>query len=150
MDAPFWGDPAPQAPVGSTDQLWEYEVVEVFVAGEAQERGIPYLEMEFSPHGHFLLLRFFAPRQREMIHLPCHFRALQEGTRWKGEAQIEERFFPPQPWHWNAYAIHSSPTQRIYCAAAPVKGEKPDFHQPTAFLPLRLDGATISREGVAS
>ena len=43
IKAPLYNDPpAPASPPGATDQLWDYEVVELFLMG-AEER---YLEVE--------------------------------------------------------------------------------------------------------
>ena len=53
VDAPFYGDPRPSGPPGPTDGLWNYEVVEIFIAGVGPE----YLEIELGPHGHHLVLQ---------------------------------------------------------------------------------------------
>ena len=52
IDAPFHHDPAPGSSAGSTDALWRHEVVELMLLG-SDER---YLEVELSPHGHYLVL----------------------------------------------------------------------------------------------
>ena len=48
VEAPFYGDPAPSPSPGSTWELWNFEVVELFVLGRSEER---YLEVELGPHG---------------------------------------------------------------------------------------------------
>ena len=53
VQAPFYGDPsAPRVPVGPTDNLWEYEVVELFILGPDEQ----YTEIELAPAGHHLVL----------------------------------------------------------------------------------------------
>ena len=34
MDAPYFDDPAPTDPIGTTWALWNYEVVELFLVGD--------------------------------------------------------------------------------------------------------------------
>lgn len=63
--APFFNDPLPPTPPGSTEGLWNFEVVEVFVARDDDDpNASPYLELEFGPHGHYLALTFSARRQQ--------------------------------------------------------------------------------------
>lgn len=59
IDAPFYGDKSPSGALGSTDQLWEYEVVELFLLGEDSQ----YLEIELGPHGHYLVLQLKSIRR---------------------------------------------------------------------------------------
>lgn len=47
VDAPFYNDPPLLSPPGSTPNLWDYEVVEVFFLGEDEK----YLEVELAPKG---------------------------------------------------------------------------------------------------
>lgn len=136
FSAPFYNDPPPSAPQGSTPQLWEHEVVEVFVAGSPTQDGWPYLELEFGPHGHYLLLQLSAVRKLKEQGFPCTYKARLQGQRWQGYAQVPRTLFPPQPWTWNAYAIHGSNQTRQYLAAFPTPGTQPDFHQPACFRPL--------------
>ncbi len=75
VDAPFHGDPAPPGPPTSTDGLWEYEVVEVMFA-DGSDR---YLEIELSPHGHWLCL-----------HLEGVRRVVSSGHRVDHNAQIAD------------------------------------------------------------
>src|SRR5687768_18590447 len=44
IDAPYYGDPAPAGPPGSTPRLWEHEVVELFVAGPGPADAVPRSE----------------------------------------------------------------------------------------------------------
>lgn len=137
VDAPFYNDPPPVGPVGSLDGLWNHEVVELFVAGPVDEEGkIPYLEVELSPHGHFLVIQLHGIRQRQRVLESLLFDADIRGERWEGRADIPWEWLPPGPHRCNAYAIHGLPAQRIYSAMQPVPGEQPDFHRLQHFVPM--------------
>ena len=129
--APFYADPAPPSPPGSTWGLWEYEVVELFVLG-ADER---YTEIELSPHGHFLVLTLHGERQFDKRELPLHFQATVTGDQWVGRAILDAEWLPPDPRALNAFAIHGIGSERTYLALSPPGGPQPDFHQLHAFLP---------------
>ena len=57
--APFLGNQPPDAPRGRLWGLWEYEVLELFIAGANDE----YLELEFGPFEHHLALYFKGERK---------------------------------------------------------------------------------------
>ena len=130
--APFVNDPAPLAPPGPVDQLWEYEVVELFVVGHDGA----YTELELGPWGHHLLLQLSGVRQVVARGLPVVFEARRAGDRWAGRARVERALFPPRPVSVNAYRIHGVGAARRYEAHAPVPGEAPDFHRLGCFRPL--------------
>jgi hypothetical protein len=116
------------------DGLWEYEVVELFIAGHNGE----YVELELGPHGHSLLLRFAGVRQRARTGVPpttTHLWGRVDGVvpAWWAEAVIPAAWLPPQPWRANAFAIHGNADQRRYLLAHRLPGVQPDFHQPQLF-----------------
>jgi RimJ/RimL family protein N-acetyltransferase len=125
IDAPFHDDPAPQAPVGSTPRLWEHEVVEVMWLGEDER----YLEVELSPHGHYLNLVLEGVRQVVHQGMVMHYEAIIEGKRWRGRARIPTGWLPPGCDRLNAYAIHGRGSMRRYLSWRPPGGEAPDFHR---------------------
>lgn len=129
VDAPFHNDPAPKTPKGSTDGLWEYEVVELFLLGES----LRYLEIELGPHGHYFVLELRGQRRIERKHLPIDYRAEIVGARWHGKAQMPGSYLPLALRGVNAYAIHGQGANRRYLAAFSLKGTTPDFHQLDAF-----------------
>ncbi len=140
VDAPFYNDPPPDAAVGSTDGLWNYEVVEFFLSGPSVENGdIPYLEVELSPHGHFLVLQLLGIRERHQIMPELSFSAEIQGDRWHGEAAIPREWLPPGPHRCNAYAVRGQAEHRHYMAMKPVPGEEPDFHRVMYFVPITLE-----------
>lgn len=130
VDAPFHGDPPPPGLPGPTEGLWEYEVVELFLASVGDTA---YAEVELSPHGHHLVLRLAGVRQRVAAGLPLAFRTRRAGRRWQGVARLDRRHLPPPPWRGNAFAIHGPASDRRHLAASPLPGVRPDFHQPDRF-----------------
>lgn len=134
VDAPYHGDPAPTGDPGSRDALWEYEVVEWFLASEAG----PYLEVELGPHGHFLVLQLDRVRHAVARDLPIRWDARIDGSRWRGLARVPRRYLPDAPYRGNAYAIHGVTTERRYLVAIPLPGRGPDFHKPQHFEPCEV------------
>lgn len=133
IDAPYHGDPPPPAPPGPTEGLWEHEVVEWFVAGPGDDAAVPYLEVEVGPHGHHLVLQLRGVRNAVARALPIDVTARIDGRRWSAVARIPAAWLPPRPWRANAYAIHGADEGRRYLAATPLRGARPDFHQPARF-----------------
>lgn len=135
IDAPFYGDPPPEGPPGTTEGLWNHEVVELFIAGEGTVP-VRYLELELGPHGHHLGLQLVGVRNVVARGLPIRFQARIVGRRWTGEARVPIAWLPPPPHRVNAYAIHGLGELRCHLALAAVPGDQPDFHQPDYFVAL--------------
>jgi hypothetical protein len=133
VSAPHYANPpAPNTAIGSTDRLWEHEVVELFVHGENNR----YTEIELSPSGHFLVLQLEGVRQIVATMLPIEFTATINGDRWTGTALIDKELLPETPLKVNATAIHGSDPTRTYLSWLPLPGAVPDFHQPECFRPI--------------
>ncbi|MBN2800814.1 MAG: hypothetical protein JXX28_16885 [Deltaproteobacteria bacterium] len=132
VDAPRWGDPPPDGAPGPTEGLWDYEVVELFIAGEDG-----YLELELGPHGHHLLIRFRDIRVPVARGLAIPYRAEPRGSRWYGVAQVPRYLLPAGPLSANLCAIHGTAPRR-FLTAATLSGDRPNFHQPESFFPLEL------------
>ena len=118
----------PDAPPGTrVANLWEYDVVECFLAGE----GGGYLEVELGAGGHFLVLAFDAPRRRTNDHAglapPLSFR--EDAERWHAWLRLPLALVPAGLCALNAFAIAGG----SFLAHHPVPGPAPDFHQPQAF-----------------
>lgn len=133
-DAPLHADPPPHGPPGPTPGLWEFEVVELFIAGP----GHRYLELELGPHGHHLVLRLDGLRRPFAQALPMDVRTTLQGDRWTAEARVPRAWLPEGPHRANAYRIHGGGDARRYLAHAPTLGERPDFHQPDRFVPISV------------
>lgn len=131
INAGYHGDPAPPGPPGRTDGLWNFEVVELFLANAAGH----YLELEFGPHGHYLALHFTGVRQPVPREIPLSLRTEIAGPVWRGWAEIPLSALPSELARANGYAIHGQGQGRRYLAAFAVPGSRPDFHQPQWFQP---------------
>ena len=130
IDAPFFNDPPPASKPGSCWKLWEYEVVEIFLVGEDGQ----YTELEFAPHGHYLTLRFDAPRSVIAQEEGLEYQAEIVGQRWNGHAIVPKKLLPPSIYRVNCFAIHGQNEERRYLCHWPLpQYEKPDFHQPSRF-----------------
>ncbi|XP_001630711.3 UPF0462 protein C4orf33 homolog [Nematostella vectensis] len=120
----------PRSPPGQPcDELWEYDVVEIFFLGEKDK----YLEVEFCPHGQHLVLLLDGTRNMFKDKLPLQFTAVKDSraSRWTGSATIPLEYFPPGVCKMNAYAIHGSAESRQYEALYPASKDfpAPDFHR---------------------
>jgi hypothetical protein len=144
VDAPYFGDPPPAAPVGSTDRLWEYEVCELFIADASEH----YLEIELSPHGHHLVLELQGVRRAVRAGLPIDYAVSVERAaapdagvlgRYRGIARVPWEYLPARASRLNAYAIHGTGRARCYHAHAPVPAAQPDFHRLECFVAFALD-----------
>lgn len=133
VDAPFHGDPPPPGAPGPTPKLWEHEVVELMLLG-ADER---YLEIELSPHGHFLVLTLAGRRQIVHQAFVIHYDTNVDGSRWTGSARIPHAWIPDGCDRLNAYAIHGTGSARRYLAWQPSPAAaEPDFHRLESFALL--------------
>jgi len=130
VTAPWHGDPSPPGPPGSHPGLWEFEVVELFVAGA----GDRYLELEFGPHGHYLALGFEGERRLLRSDLVLEgYRVRRDGPRWRARAVIPATWLPLGLDRANAYAIHGVGAARRHLAMQPIPGAAPDFHRIDRF-----------------
>jgi hypothetical protein len=147
VDAPFFDDPPPSGRARSTDHLWEYEVVELFLVGEASH----YLEVELAPRGHYFVLQLHGARNVVRKGLRIRYEAEISGHRWHGIATVPRSYLPPGIERANAYAMHGTGQARRYLAAFPVPGAAPDFHRLEAFgkiaWPPSEPPSTVSRPG---
>ncbi len=147
FDAPYYADPPPPLAAGPTPGLWDYEVIELFVA----DAGEHYFELELGPHGHHLALELCGVRKVARERLPLVYSVtIEPGTpfgRYRGRAEVPMSYLPAAPTRVNAYTIHGAarapartvdgPHPRTYRAHAPVPGAAPDFHRLSCFVPIR-------------
>ena len=136
VQAPFYDDPPPLDPIGSTPQLWQYEVVEWFVVGQGTP--VPYLEVELGPHGHHLALELRGIRTVVHTHQSLAYSASIQGDQWFGTALIPKAWLPAGPYTHNAFAIHGVGEHRKYLTLFPTGGTQPDFHRLHTFQSLEL------------
>lgn len=129
VDAPYFDDPRPSEQPGSTDKLWEHEVVELFLLGRREH----YLEIELGPHGHYLVLGLKGRRKVVRKGMAIRYETEKLADRWRGVALVPLSYLPPEVGRANAYAIHGTGQARLYRAAFPVPGKGPDFHRLELF-----------------
>lgn len=144
VTAPFLNNPAPQAQKGRLWGLWNYEVLEVFIAGANGQ----YIELEFGPHQHHLALSFTGVRQLQDENLKLQYLTYslpdlsetKEGS-WRASCQIPASSLPPSlsaikqelVLKLNAFWCFTAHQQRYFCSAYPLPGAQADFHQPQSF-----------------
>lgn len=136
VDAPYFGDPPPAAPVGPLWGLWDHEVVELFISGQGNP--VRYFELELGPHGHHLAIDLRGEREVLASCLPLRVEARIDGDRWRATAWVPRSYLPLGPHRINAYAIHGVGADRRYLAWTPVPGRVPDFHRLEHFAPVTL------------
>ncbi|CAF1107277.1 unnamed protein product [Adineta ricciae] len=141
IDAPFFHDPAPaMTPPGPFPELWNYEVVEVFLLSSSTNH---YIELEFSPHGHYIVLLLVGQRKllKQLLPLPEYHATILSENRWVGRAYIPCAHLPGRIDRFNAFAIHGQGENRSYEALypAPAGSAKPDFHRLELFQPYDFD-----------
>ena len=140
IEAPFYDDPKPpNIPIGSVDQLWNYEVIEVFLLGEDNR----YFEFEIGPKGHYLLLQLNGFRNIIEQGFPLNnYNTKIENNRWTAVAVIPSDYLPNKLSKFNAYAIHGSGPNRQYLALFPTpfgKYKEPEFHRLEYFRDFLLN-----------
>lgn len=135
-DAPFAESAAPPAPAGYYPDLWQHEVVEVFIAGAGQE----YLELEVGPYGHYALFGFARERQRDRTISLREFTFGTDMGRFCGRAAFDAAELPAGALRWNAYRITGAEPPRQYQAAVAVPGARPDFHRLERYAALAWQG----------
>jgi hypothetical protein len=127
--------PAPRIPASPRGarvaDLWEYDVVECFLAGA----GGRYLEVELGAGGHFLVLSFSAPRVLSDAHEALALRVdfASDAHGWRSRVVLGPELVPGPLVALNAFVIAGA----AHLAYAPLPGSAPDFHQPARFPPAR-------------
>lgn len=129
VDAPFCDNPAPTGPAGSIDQLWRFEVVEVFLLGDREH----YLEVELGPHGHYWVLELLGQRTVVRHGMALDYRAVVSAGRWRGQARVPLAWLPAGLARVNAFAAHCRAGQRQFLAWRRGEGVRPDFHDLRAY-----------------
>jgi hypothetical protein len=167
VDAPFFNDRAPaQLTYGSRcENLWEHEVVEIFIASglfDVESRENYYIEINIGPHGHYYICTFpgeaawTEKNDQILLDKSPDCRIDYTNNRWHGRISIP-CYLIPEPlcgdnyestltstWMMNAFAIHGRGEAREYLAHNPVpvdtsRTEQPNFHQLSAFVPITIN-----------
>ncbi|RYG68086.1 hypothetical protein EON64_05950 [archaeon] len=156
VDAPFHDNPAPPVPVGKVENLYDYEVVEIFLASVREDReNSPYLEIQLGPHGHYMLVFLMREadwdNQDTSLELDCLPKTWidPQVMRWYCELSLPAHYLPEPlckpdlsvTWLSNVCAIYGSQECRrhlsLYPCPSGVAGDC-NFHQLSCFRPLVL------------
>lgn len=132
VDAPFANDPRPNCEKAACWELWNFEVVEIFLVGSGDP--VPYTEIEISPWGNHLVLQLLGARNTIAKELPLNLKVARGTKRWSADAILSASLLPRGDLTVNAYRIHGSEPNRHYHAMTPLSGDKPDFHRITQFM----------------
>lgn len=135
-------DRPPNRPV---NQLWETDVVEVFLKPQSCE---DYFELEFSPLGQWLDVHILQPRVDVNFNWNSHVRVRadiqeKEGT-WHviaaiplatiaAQCNIQDSAREGQCWRLNLYRMAGEEPSREFLAWRPTFTQQPDFHVPSSF-----------------
>ena len=133
VSAKTYDDPKPPSspnPDKGTWELWNHEVIELFLVGEKGE----YTEIEVSRHGHHLVLQLDGPRSIVEKEIPMLWLPSEAGDSWCGYGELDYKWLPEKLVKINAFAIHTVNGERRYCCHTPLPGPQPDFHQPDRFV----------------
>ncbi|XGW30942.1 hypothetical protein V3C99_009701 [Haemonchus contortus] len=127
--------PAPNHTAGATPELYNYEVLEIFIANDKDQ----YVEIELGPHQQWLCLLLDGERNsfNEGAYLQLSVWNRIDGNKWIGEADIPFAFLPANVSRINAYEIHNENNTRWYEAMNPTpygKYKGPDFHRLAYFV----------------
>jgi hypothetical protein len=132
LDAPFADDPKPDCLKAACWELWNYEVVELFLVGAGEPA--PYTEIEISPWGNYLVLQLLGTRNVIAKELPLKIVSLERGeTRWAAKAVVSKGLLPKGELRVNAYRISGVEPNRYYHVMTPMVGPVPDFHHIDQF-----------------
>jgi hypothetical protein len=125
----------PVAPHDSRfDELWNYDVVEVFLVGKDGK----YLEVELGAGGQWLVLGFDEVRHRANDYKtfdPVHRNSSSVPGCWQSIITIPQEMIPEGLHALNAFAIFDG----NHLAVNPVPGTTPDFHQPNTFPEVTIE-----------
>lgn len=128
--------PAPQPDPGAADGLWQHSCFEAFIAcAEAT----CYREFNFAPSGEWAAYAFSTYRQRD-AWLPAAAPATsvrQNADLLELDACLPAKLLPAGPWQIGLSAVIETTEGALSYWALAHPGERPDFHQRSAFT-LRL------------
>ena len=125
-------------PSGRRDQLWNRDVVEVFLQ-PAGLNGPHYKEFEVSPNGFWIDLDI-GPREKRNLQSGLRRRVKVDGQSktWMAEMalpmkSLTAQFDPTKAWRVNFFRVEGATEPRFYSAWRPTGTTVPNFHVPEAF-----------------
>ena len=130
-------------PNGRRDQLWDRDVVEVFLQPDPSREHF-YKEFEVAPNAMWIDLDIFPGGRSDLKSGMKRSAYLDRQSRtWSVELAIPmksltEHFDPQAVWRVNFYRVEGLSEPRAYLAWQPTNTPKPNFHVPSAFGRLRF------------
>jgi hypothetical protein len=125
-------------PSGRRDQLWDRDVVEVFLQ-PAGSNGPHYKEFEVSPNGFWIDLDI-GPGEKRNLQSGLRRRVKVDGQSktWLAEMalpmkSLTAQFDPTKAWRVNFFRVEGATEPRFYSAWRPTGTTVPNFHVPEAF-----------------
>jgi alpha-galactosidase len=129
---------ADAGPSGRRDQLWDRDVVEVFLQPDGSDP-LRYQEFEVSPNGFWIDLDI-APGEKRNLQSGLRRRArVEQRTKsWWAELALPmnclvKHFDPAAIWRVNFFRVEGPSEPRFYSAWQPTGTLQPNFHVPEAF-----------------
>jgi len=131
-------------PPPKTFDLWNYDVVEIFLQWRQNKDDVqaPYFEFELCPDGQQLGLIIFRPRlsAASLWNYTFTSQIQLENNQWNCQMTIP---WPSLPniaetgiLYGGAFSCLGSGHSRNYFSTNPNSQERPDFHRPELFIPL--------------
>lgn len=132
IDAPFAHDLKPNNVKSAYWNLWDFEVVELFLVGAGHPAF--YTEIEISPWGNHLVLQLLGARNVIAQELPLQILSLKRSeTRWTAQAVVSQTLLPKGALKVNAFRVSGVAPNRYYHVMTPLTGSEPDFHHISQF-----------------
>lgn len=137
-------------PNGRRDQLWDRDVVEVFLQSDPSIAK-RYKEFEVSPNGFWIDLDIAPEAKRDLKSGLRRRVAVNETNKvWVAELAIPLKclvacFDPKATWRVNFYRVEGADEPRFYSAWRPTMTLVPNFHVPEAFGELVFAPSSPSR-----
>jgi alpha-galactosidase len=125
-------------PSGRRDQLWDRDVVEVFLQ-PAGSKGPHYKEFEVSPNGFWIDLDIEPGEKRNLQSgLRRRVKVDEQSKTWMAEMalpmkSLTAQFDPRKAWRVNFFRVEGATEPRFYSAWRPTRTSVPNFHVPEAF-----------------
>jgi Carbohydrate family 9 binding domain-like len=126
------------APSGRRDQLWDRDVVEVFLQ-PAGSNGPYYKEFEVSPNGFWIDLDIGPGEKRNLQSgLRRRVKVDEQSKTWMAEMalpmkSLTAQFDATKAWRVNFFRVEGATEPRFYSAWRPTGTPVPNFHIPEAF-----------------
>jgi len=124
--------------------LWEYDCAELYLVNPENRH---YLELNLAPNGAWWSCFFDEIRVQADIENQALPNVLAEGlegvSHWEARLIVPIESLPSalefsrQRTHANVAACLGSEPRQTFVSWATLPGQRPDYHQPAAFLPMR-------------